>query len=38
LCSSCVTKKAVEEAVEAQQAHKNAAKECKALREENPTS
>ena len=34
---ACVTKKAVEEAVEAQQAHKNAAKECKALREDNPT-
>ena len=34
---ACVTKKAVEEAVEGQQAHKNAAKECKALREDNPT-
>jgi hypothetical protein len=34
---ACVSKKAVEEAVEGQQAHKNAAWECKTLRSENPT-
>jgi len=34
---ACVTKKAVEEAVEAQKAHKNAAWECKTERSENPT-
>jgi hypothetical protein len=34
---ACVTKKSVEEAVEAQHAHTNAAKACKALREDNPT-
>jgi hypothetical protein len=33
---ACVTKKAVEEAVEEQQAHKNAAKECKAARLADP--
>jgi hypothetical protein len=34
---ACVTKKAVEEAVEAQQAHKNAAWECKTQRSGDPT-
>ena len=34
---ACVTKKAVEEAQEEQDAHKNAAKECKAARDEDPT-
>jgi len=33
---ACVAKKAVEEAQEEQSAHKNAAKECKALRAEDP--
>ena len=34
---ACVTNKAVEEAQEEQDAHKNAAKECKAARDEDPT-
>jgi hypothetical protein len=34
---ACVTKKAREEAVEAQEAHTNAARECRALRTDNPT-
>jgi hypothetical protein len=34
---ACVTKKAVEEAQEEQDAHKNAAKQCKAARDEDPT-
>jgi hypothetical protein len=33
---ACVTKKATEEAQEEQDAHKNAAKECKAARDEDP--
>jgi hypothetical protein len=35
--SACVRKTAVEEAQEEQTAHKNAAKECKALRQDDPT-
>jgi hypothetical protein len=35
--SACVRKTAVEEAQEEQAAHKNAAKECKALRQDDPT-
>ena len=33
---ACVTKKAIEEAQEEQDAHKNAAKECKAARDDDP--
>jgi hypothetical protein len=35
--AACVRKTAVEEAQEEQSAHKNAAKECKALRQDDPT-